>query len=260
MEKARIQELIFKYNTEQASAAEVKEIEQLLEAGIIDLDALQEISKMEKAVAKIKTPEPGADLDHRFYQMLALEKGSKGSFSWREFFSWPQLAPKLALASFMLVIGIGVGYLIKPSAPANDQMAELSQQVIDLKEMMMLSMLEKESATERLKAVSLTSEMSSASQQVTNALLETLNKDENLNVRLAALEALKPYSKNSAVREALIRSIANQESPLVQVALAETMAELQVKSSVSELKKILESEKTPADAKSRIKQSIDVLI
>lgn len=260
MEKARIQELIFKYNTEQASAADVKEIEQLLEAGLIDLDALQDVSNMEKAVANIKSPEPGADLDHRFYQMLALEKRSKSSFSWRALFSWPQLAPKFALAAVMLVIGVSIGYLIKPQASSNDQMAELSQQVVDLKEMMMLSLLEKESATERLRAVSLTSEMNSASKEVTNALLETLNKDENLNVRLAALEALKPYAKNSVVREALIRSIAVQESPLVQVALAETMAELQMKSSVNELKKILKSDKIPADAKSRIKQSIDILI
>lgn len=268
MEKARIQELILKYNTEQASAAEVKEIEKLLEAGLIELDALQEPSKMESAVANMKFPEPTGDLDHRFYQMLALEKRSKSTFSWREFFSWPayrtgwpQLAPKLALAVFMLIMGVAIGYFVKPSSSSpNNQMAELSQQVVDLKEMMMLSMLEKESATDRLRAVSLTSEMNSASQKVTNALLETLNKDENLNVRLAALEALKPYARNSQVREALIRSISVQDSPLVQVALAETMAQMQVKSSVKELEKILKSDRTPADAKSRIKQSIDVLI
>lgn len=260
MEKARIQELISKYNADQASASEVKEIEQLLESGQIDLDELHEVQKMDRAVAKISFPEPGADLDHRFYQMLALEKGSKSSFSWREFFSWPQLAPKLALASVMLIVGIGIGYLMKPESPANAQLAEVSQQVVDLKEMMMLSMLEKESPTERLKAVSLTSEMNSASQKVTNALLETLNNDENLNVRLAALDALKPYARNGEVREALIRSIANQDSPLVQVALAEMMAQLQVKSSVKELQKILKSDKTPEDVKSRIKQSIDVLI
>ena len=261
MEKARIQELILKYNAEQATAADIKEIEQLLEAGLIELDALQEPSKMEQAVATMKFPEPTGDLDHRFYQMLALEKGSKSSFSWREFFSWPQLAPKLALAAVMLVIGVSIGYFVKPATTSPDsQMAELSQQVVDLKEMMMLSLLEKESATERLKAVSLTSDMNSASQKVTNALLETLNNDENLNVRLAALEALKPYGRNSEVREALIRSISVQESPLVQVALAETMAELRVKSSVKELEKILKSDKTPDDAKSRIKQSIDILI
>lgn len=268
MEKARIQELISKYNAEQATAAEIQEIEKLLEAGQIELDDLHEVRKLESAVTNINFPEPTGDLDHRFYQMLALEKRSKSSFSWREFFSWPayrtgrpQLVPKLALAAVMLVVGVSIGYFIKPQATSSDtQMAELSQQVVDLKEMMMLSLLEKESATERLKAVSLTSEMNSASQKVTNALLETLNNDENLNVRLAALEALKPYGRNSEVRQALIRSIAVQQSPLVQVALAETMAQLQVKSSVKELEKIMKSDKTPADVKSRIKQSIDILI
>jgi hypothetical protein len=252
--------LIFKYNSEQASAAEVKEIEQLLEKGLIELDALQDVSKIENTVATMQSPLPSADLDYRFYQMLALEKRSKSSFSWREFFSWPQLAPKLAFASVTLILGIAIGYFVKPQTSVNSEMAVVKQEVIDLKEMMMLSLLEKESATERLRAVSLTSDMNSASQKVTNALLETLNNDENLNVRLAALEALKPYARNSVVREALIRSIGTQQSTLVQVALAETMALMQVKSSVKELRKILESDRTPDDAKSRIKQSIDVLI
>jgi HEAT repeat protein len=95
---------------------------------------------------------------------------------------------------------------------------------------------------------------------VTSALLQTLNNDENINVRLAALEALKPYSRNSDVRKELILSIGKQESPLVQVALAELMAALQAKSSVKELEKLMQSDKTPADVKTRIKQSIDVLI
>jgi hypothetical protein len=79
-------------------------------------------------------------------------------------------------------------------------------------------------------------------------------------VRLAALEALAPYAKESHVREELIRSISKQDSPLVQVALAELMADLQVKSSVKELEKIMKSDKTPTDVKNKIKQSIDVLI
>lgn len=260
MEKARIDELVVRYNMGQASADDVQEIERLLEAGVIDLDALIPIAETNKAVVNMKSPEPTADLDHRFYQMLALERRSKSSFSWREFFSWPQLAPKLAFAAVALILGIAIGIWVRPDNTQNNQMAELSQQVIDLKEMMMLSLLEKESATERLRAVSLTSDMNTVSQKVTDALLETLNNDDNVNVRLAALEALKPYSKNSSVREQLIRSIAIQESPLVQVALAEAMAQLQVKSSVKELEKILQSEKTPDDAKSRIRQSIDILI
>jgi hypothetical protein len=261
MEKQKIQELILRYNSGQASAEDVKHIEWLLEEGNIDLTALKDMQRMEDDLLKIQHPSPSASLDQRFHKMLAQELKSKSSFSWGRFFSWPELAPKLAFASVTLLLGIAIGYFVKPSGPSGNQQIELlSEQVSEMKEMMMLNLLEKESATDRLKAVSLTSEMNEASMKVTTALLQTLNNDENINVRLAALEALKPYVRNINVRKELILSIAKQDSPLVQVSLAEVMAEFQVKSSVKELEKIMQSDKTPADVKTRIKQSIDVLI
>jgi hypothetical protein len=135
----------------------------------------------------------------------------------------------------------------------------MNGEISDLKEMMMLSLLEKESATDRLKAVNLTQDMDQVSKQVTSALLQTLNSDENVNVRLAALDALRPYSKDSQIREALIRSIGKQKSPLVQVALAELMAQLQEKGAIKELEKILEDGETPTDIKKKIQESIQVI-
>jgi HEAT repeat protein len=126
--------------------------------------------------------------------------------------------------------------------------------------MMMLSLLEKESATERLRAVSMSQDLDQASQTVTTALLKTLNQDENINVRLAALEALEPYSADSKVRTELVLSISKQGSPLVQIALAELMVSLQEKSSVKEFQKLLQDENTPKDVKSKIRQRIEVLI
>ena len=260
MERKIIEELILKFNAGQASGEEIRKIEQLLESGEIELHQLAGTDLQDK-VANLDYPSPTAGLDDRFYQMLALERKAKGSFSWREFFSWPELAPKLALASVMLVIGVGIGYLMRPAETSEgNDMRMLSQQVSDLKEMMMLSMLEKESATDRLKAVSLSRDIDEASAKVTSALVETLNHDENINVRLAALDALKPYARQSEVRQELIRSIAKQESPLVQISLAELMVQLQAKSSVKELEKLIESETMPPDVKKKIKESIDVLI
>lgn len=167
--------------------------------------------------------------------------------------------PKLALASLAFVAGISLGYFALTKPNDGRQIEALSKEVADLKEMMMLSLLQKESAIERLKAVSLTEEMGEASAKVTGALIQTLNGDENVNVRLAALEALKPYVADSHVRQALIQSIAQQDSPLVQVALAELMAALQEKSSVQELRKIIQSEKTPNEIKMKIRESIKIL-
>jgi hypothetical protein len=260
MEPERIQELLTKYNEGLADPSELALVEQLIESGDIDLAQLNSLSKLDTQLHTLEFPSPSPELDHQFYRMLGEWKKEQKGFSWSEFFSWPQLAPKLAFASVLLLVGFSVGYLIKPSGVSNQQVDVLTQEVTDLKEMMMLSLLEKESATERLKAVSLTSDMGSVSNKVTDALLQTLNNDENINVRLAALDALKPYVQNSKVREAVIRSIAVQESPLVQVALAELMSALQEKSSVKEFEKILKSEKTPADVKKRIEENLKVMI
>lgn len=260
MEKEKIEELIMKYNEGQGDPSEIKTIEQLIEDGTIELSQLRDLKALEAQVLRIESPVPTADLDDRFYQMLASQKREGRGFSWSGFFSWPELAPKLALASIMLLIGFFVGYLFMPSPQSTKEVAMLSQEISDLKEMMMLSLLEKESATERLKAVSLTSEMPSVSTKVTSALLQTLNNDENINVRLAALEALEPYANEALVRTELVRSISKQESPLVQVALADLMVALQEKSSVKELQKILKNEKTPKEVKKRIEENIKTMV
>ena len=259
MEQERIEELIIKYNEGQADPAEVKLIEQLLEEGKIELYQLRELSLLEEQVMEMKSPVPSADLDDNFYLMLKTMKAKNKGFSWGSFFSWPELAPRLAFASVTLVLGFLGGYLLFPSPSSNLQVTELKKEVVEMKEMMMLSLLEKESATDRLKAVSLTSEMTNVSVKVTNALLQTLNNDENLNVRLEALEALKPFVRDSRIRAELVRSISKQDSPLVLVALAELMEELQEKSSVKELQKAMKSDKTPQEVKKRIEESIKTM-
>jgi hypothetical protein len=215
---------------------------------------------MEDQIMEMETPSPSLALDSQFYQMLASMKKKKATgFSWFSFISWPELAPRLALASLMLIAGFFTGYLLKPSA-SNQEVAGLNSQINELKEMMMLTLLEKESATERLKAVSLTQEMDRVSNTVTNALFQTLENDANINVRLAALEALKPYTRNDNVRKMLVQSISKQESPLVQVALADLMVTLQEKSSVKELEKLLDNANTPDEVKKRIEESIKIMI
>jgi hypothetical protein len=259
MKNENIQKLIEKFNAGSLTADEQMELEQLIESGEVSLDEITSISKLDKQISKMEMGIPSGDLDDRFYQMLALEKGSVNkAFSWKKLFSWPELMPKLAFASIALIIGLAIGYFVRTQQKSEDIVA-LGDEVRDLKEMMMLSLIEKESATERLKAVSLTEEMDGASAKVTQALIRTLNEDSNVNVRLAALEALKPYVKESAVREQIILSIANQKSPMVQIAMAELMVQIQEKSSVKELEKIMKSERTPAEVKKKLKESIQVL-
>jgi hypothetical protein len=260
MKTERIKELVNKYNAMLADPAELKEIEQLIENGVIDIEDLNELHAIEERVLSMESATPSLSLDDKFYEMLQKEKRPANPFSWKKFFAWPELAPRLAFASVTLILGLVAGYFLRTPPAEDGQIATLGREVSELKEVMMLSLLEKESVTDRLKAVSLTQEMDQASQKVTSALIQTLNNDNNVNVRLAALDALRVYSGEGKVREELIRSIAKQDSPLVQIALAELMAQLQAKSSVKELEKILKNENTPADVKKKIEQSLKVLV
>jgi len=259
MEKNKREELIAKYNEGLADPAEIRLIEQLIESGEVDLTELHELSGLDEQIQKIESPVPSLQLDDQFYGALAKEKRAlktKTSFAMPD---WNFLFPRLALAAILLLIGFSAGFFIQSPSGAKE-VAQLTEEVSELKEMMMLAMLEKESATQRLKAVSLTSEMDNASEKVTNALFATLNHDENVNVRLAALEALTSYSKDSAVRSKLIASIGLQDSPLVQVALAELMVAIQEKKSVEALKQLLDSDRIPKEVKTKISESINVLI
>ncbi|HRI78031.1 MAG TPA: HEAT repeat domain-containing protein [Cyclobacteriaceae bacterium] len=255
----KIEELIAKYNEGLADPAEIRTLEGLIEKGVIELTRLHELSRLDEQIVKIETPSPSLELDSKFQSMLAAEKKklNRGMLP-----SLPDLSilwPRLAFAASLVLVGFVGGYWLQhPSA--NPEVTQLTNEVSELKEMMMISLLEKESATERLRAVSLTSNMDRVSIKVTDALFQTLNHDSNVNVRLAALEALTGYTAQSEVREGLIRSIAFQDSPLVQLNLAELMVALQERKSVSELQKLLDNDNTPKEVKTKLKKSIEVLI
>lgn len=254
-------ELIAKFRSGVLTVEEQHQLELMIEKGEIFLHELEELDQLQDQLMALESPVPSLEVDNKFYAMLADQKKSARSARWWQQLKFPELMPRLGLAVGMLLIGIVAGYLIRPNTSNDgDQISKLSDEVTSLKEMMMFSLLEKESASDRLKAVSLTQEMDQASQKVTAALIQTLNNDDNVNVRLAALDALQPYVKDSSIRQELIQSIALQRSPLVQVALAELMVAIQEKSSVSELKKLLKDKKTPHDVKKKIEESIDVLI
>jgi hypothetical protein len=263
MQKRRImkkhaEELIAKYNEGLADPSEIQQLEKMIEEGAVELTQLRDLDKLDDGMNKISEPVPTQELDARFYEMLAKEKKPSvaKSLSW----SWSDsIFAKLSIGALLLVGGFSAGLLVQKRT-SGDEARILVSEVTSLKEMMMISLLEQESATDRLKAVSLSEEIQGPSRKVTDALFKTLNSDASVNVRLASLEALQHYSKSPTVREGLVRAITQQDSPLVLVALADVMVKLQEKSSVKELKKIMDQKTTPKEVKQRIKESINVLI
>ena len=58
-----------------------------------------------------------------------------------------------------------------------------------------------------------------------NALLETVNYDDTVDVRLAAVDALRRLSTEAEVRARLASALDRQDSPLVQIALIDALSD-----------------------------------
>lgn len=143
----------------------------------------------------------------------------------------------------------------KPSAESR-QLAALTAQMHEMRELMMLSLLQNPSASERIRAVSYTNDIGRVNPNLAAALLATLNNDPDVNVRLTTLEALSHFARDPEVREGLIESIMQQDSPLVQAALADIMLKLQEKRAILPFKKLLQQKDLNGMVRTKIEQTI----
>lgn len=217
----------------------------------------------------VPTPAPRPEMRMQFYAMLDSFKQTEAAKTqpvWKQVLEsfkqrWSAgLVAQLAYGLVLLSIGVAAGFWLQ--RPKNQNVAyqqridTLSVQVQEMRQMMMLSLLENPSATERLRAVGFTKDIPDADSHVIDALLMTLNNDSNVNVRLVTLEALADLAHDARVREGLVQSLNRQESPLVQVALADVMVKLQEKRSLKPLRQLLRQPGTNDLVKSKLAQTI----
>lgn len=235
-------------------------------------DCRQELAatrQLWQQMSAVRTPEPSPAMRTQFYALLetfeeAEKKAPKRfqtSIPDRLRHLWtPAFSARLAYSLLLLTVGAAAGHwLNRPQAPERayqQQIDSLSGQVQEMRQMMMLTLLENPSATERLRAVSYTKEINDADGRVIDALLTTLNNDPNVNVRLVTLEALADMAHDPRVREGLVHALTQQDSPLVQVALADVMVKLQEKRSLKPLRQLLRREGINDLVKSKIEQTI----
>lgn len=241
---------------DQVSKPDWERIEKAVENGEL---LPEDVPYWNELVRSLVLPEelaPSDRLDRNFYAWLDQQPTQnlpsptpvvKMIRSW----TWAAVA-----ASLLLCGGVALGLLIGKQN-TNQQLTVLNTQVKDLKEMMSLNLMQSQiSTSDRLKGVQLVNDLPEASTAVVQALLITLNEDDNTNVRLAALESLVRFADQPEVRTALIAAIAKQTSPLVQIALADVMKAYQVAGSLNYFKKSWEVNQMPGIVKDEIEHKL----
>jgi HEAT repeat protein len=158
------------------------------------------------------------------------------------FESWRPNRPvfQIAAASLLLVVGFGLGRWNPQPEKAREELAQLRGELKETRELVTLSLLQQQSASERLKGVNWSYQISQPDERIVTALVGTLNFDPNVNVRLAAVDALQQLAGHPGVRASLVQALPRQESPIVQVALIDLLVGLKEKQSVEVLRKLLQ--------------------
>jgi hypothetical protein len=245
------EERIVQYLTGLMSAAEGASFEKEMRANQALRDEVEELRELWQALDLVPKEQPSAAMRARFYQTLnsltKTPRPSVGGFFARWNFH-PAQAVGLAAAVFLL--GIFVGRAADASR-TSQELAQLRGEVRNMRETVALSMMDRQSAGARLEGVSWGRRLDQPDRQVSTALLTALNHDANVNVRLSSVDALDKFAADPAIRRALVDSIATQDSPLVQIALIDTLVQIQDRDAAPELQKIAADAQSDSNVRQR---------
>ncbi len=259
----KYEQLIADYLAGNLDDSEKAELQELITKGKIDFIDFRAMEQLHDELDLIPVPEPSQEMNSKFYTMLEKEKSGASSSALEALTqSLSNLLnkltmPRLAYAFVLLVVG---GFIGNQMGNNDTQIEQLTSEMQNMREMMMVSMLEGPSTTDRLRAVNISAQLPSVDEKAIRALLFTLNNDESVNVRIQTIEALSRWGDNELVREGLVRSIAGQESDIVIIEMADAMVELGVKNSANEFQRLIDEKDLSGATKRKVENTIAVLL
>ncbi len=245
----KIQELFAEEWAGTITAADKARLESHLGECASCREEREDLKRLWDRLAAIPSEEPGPGMRARFRAMLEGYQQGMGRArdlqpehaSVSEWFgAWFGRRPALqfGLAALLLCAGFFSGYLLRSGRNSHEELASLREEVHEMRQMVTMSLLKQQSASERLKGVSWSSQVSRPDPEFLSTLVHTLNFDPNVDVRLAAVDALSRFAGDSAVREELVRSLPRQDSPLVQISLIDLLVQLHERQSIDVLRQL----------------------
>jgi anti-sigma factor RsiW len=222
-------------------------------------EELESLSAVWTKLGVLPEEQPGPALRERFYAMLETQirdidkEKSRPQSAWKPAFSF-------AFSALFLIVGLAGGYLLTSSRQGGKELARLHQEVQNMRQTVATSLLSQTSPSARLEGVSWSAQVSDPNEKTLEALFDALNSDPNVNVRLAAVDALYLFRSRPLVKDNLIRTLSRQNSPIVQVALIDLLVEIRESRAADALKQLLQSAKLNPAVKSRAELGLKQLI
>jgi hypothetical protein len=240
-----------------------------VELHLQDCSDCAEQVRLWKQLGELGDEQPGPMLKRRFDALLAAYQegrwehdhlASQRLVGGRSFWGWFRAPlPQLAMAGLLLVVGFGLGkYFDQPSTTRGD-LAALHREVSSMRQLLVLSMLQQQSASERLQGVNWSQQLQQPDPEIISALIRSLKSDSSVDVRLAALDSLRRYSRESTVRQGVAEALNPKQSPLVQIAVIDALVEMRDRSAVARLQTFQQSPNITPVVRERARRGIDSL-
>jgi hypothetical protein len=215
--------------------------------------ACAELAGLWQDLGELPEAEPDARQRRRFEAMLATQGAAPEGFPLAP--GWGRWLRPLGLGFALLFAGWTGGWWLRGlGVPAHEsEIGALRAEVRDTKELVVLSMLQQQSANDRLAGVSYSNGLGPLDPQITQALLHSLQYDPSPDVRLAALDALQRANTDGrpAATRGLVEAFQYQESPLVQIALVDSFVELRAPEARQLLQKVSNDPNYTAEVRER---------
>ncbi|PKP33918.1 MAG: hypothetical protein CVU00_09160 [Bacteroidetes bacterium HGW-Bacteroidetes-17] len=267
MSKDELYKLVLDYLDGNLDPLKLDILKHELEMMGYGLDNLEELKSLVKTMDEIEIPGPSSVMSDRFYQMLEAEMdesklaSTEGSIlSDLNNFLTQFLTSKLSYGLIMLLFGWMIGFWIMPNTSVSNQMSQMNTEIQQMKELVMFSMLDQPMASERLQAMKMISTSPVDNEKIIGSLLEALNKDSDVNVRMAAVEALLAFANLDQVRTGLKESVFKQNSPLVQLTLVDGLVAINDKAAIPIFERLISSNDVHQAVKDRSREGITKLI
>lgn len=249
-----------KYTDEEISAWLAHELDENTSAGIAKWvetstaaqQRVAELRLLEQAFSGSLTYEPPAEMLYEFREKIVAERDQ----STRQF-RWYQAAAAIVL----MIAGFGAGRVTLDTGRPVAEFGELKQEVQVLQQLVMMNTLQDHTASERLQAINLIEASPAAPDEgLVNTLVQSMNNDGSPNVRFAAVQALGRFIDTESVRAQMVRSLGDQDDPLVQIALINLLMQAGEKAAIAPLSKIAANENVPVEVRRTAELALDILI
>jgi HEAT repeat protein len=254
MKPDKIKALLEKYYAGESSLEDEDLLRQVLNTSSEvpeELKADAELFAMMNALAEESTDQE-LDFETEQPKVISLDQSaSQNSFSW---------TARIAAGFSLLVIGVLSGWLIGNQDTGNQDVAALRKDITEMKNLVTLSQLRKESASDRIMATYEFKKLDSANDEILDALINTFNNDENANVKNAAADALYKFGNHDKVRKAFINGMTNQTDPLLQIKLIDMLVGLNEKRALPKLQEMMLEDNQMKVVKQKAAQGIGKLL